>query len=108
MKFCEKCGNLMLPGKKRKGLVYICRNCGHVSRSKKITATISERMVTEKNKILVLTEDDTLKQYPKTKIICPECENNEAYWYMQQTRGGDEPQTRFYTCTKCGHKWREY
>jgi DNA-directed RNA polymerase subunit M/transcription elongation factor TFIIS len=22
-------------------------------------------------------------------------------------RGSDEPESRFYTCTKCGFKWRE-
>jgi len=108
MKFCEKCGNLMFPGKKGRGLVYICRNCGHISHSKKITTSISERIKNEKRKIPILTEEDALKQYPKTKIICPKCGNNEAYWYMQQTRAADEPPTRFYSCTKCGHKWREY
>jgi len=27
---------------------------------------------------------------------------------MIQTRAADEPPTRFYRCTKCGHTWREY
>jgi DNA-directed RNA polymerase subunit M len=108
MIFCDKCGNLMLPGKKENEVVNICRTCGNVSRSKKVTGTISEKLKIEEKKIVVLTEDDTLKQYPKTKEICPECGNNEAYWYMQQTRAADEPPTRFYTCTKCKHKWREY
>ena len=40
--------------------------------------------------------------------MCPKCGNTEAYWYMQQTRGGDEPQTKFLKCTKCGYSWREY
>jgi len=109
MKFCDKCGNLMIAEKKGKRLVYICRKCGYVSRGKKVVSTsISEDLKVEEEKIPVLTEQDAFEHYPKTKIICPECENNEAYWFMQQTRSGDEPPTRFYSCTKCGHKWREY
>ena len=59
-------------------------------------------------KIVVVEKDEELKQYPKAKILCPKCGHKEAYWYLQQTRGGDEPQTKFLCCTKCGYKWREY
>lgn len=46
---------------------------------------------------------------PKTKgVKCPECGNDEAHWYTEQTRAADEPATRFYICTECGHKWRDY
>jgi DNA-directed RNA polymerase subunit M len=31
-----------------------------------------------------------------------------AYFWTQQTRGADEPETRFFKCTKCSHTWREY
>jgi len=99
----------MIAERSRGKLRYACRKCGYVSRGKKVISTsISEKLETGKEKVPVLTEKDTFEQYPKTKIICPECENNEAYWFMQQTRSGDEPPTRFYCCTKCGHKWREY
>jgi DNA-directed RNA polymerase subunit M len=39
---------------------------------------------------------------------CPECGNDEAYWYLQQTRSADESETRFYICVECDHKWRDY
>jgi DNA-directed RNA polymerase subunit M len=26
---------------------------------------------------------------------------------MKQIRAADESETRFFTCTECGHKWRE-
>jgi DNA-directed RNA polymerase subunit M len=45
---------------------------------------------------------------PKTEEQCPKCGNGEAYWVLRQTRGADEPETRIFECTKCGHKWREY
>ena len=42
------------------------------------------------------------------KEKCPKCGNMEAYSWQRQTRGGDEPATRFYRCVKCSKTWREY
>jgi len=109
MIFCEKCGNVVIAEKKKGRLAYICKKCGNISHRGKVTTTsIFEKMKTPEEKVPVITEEDALEQFPKAKIICPKCENNEAYWFMQQTRSADEPPTRFYSCTKCGHKWREY
>ena len=48
-------------------------------------------------------------EFAVTKVLCPKCEKTvEAEWAMQQTRGADEPPTRFYRCKTCGHVWREY
>lgn len=44
---------------------------------------------------------------PTTNARCPECDNDRAYWYMQQIRAADESETRFFVCTECEHKWRE-
>jgi DNA-directed RNA polymerase subunit M len=106
MKFCEKCGNLMIVEKIKGKPRYTCRKCGFVS-SEKVTSRIVEKITSEEKKTII-SEDEGFKQYPKTKIICPHCGNNEAYWYMQQTRAADEPPTRFYWCTRCGYSWREY
>ena len=40
--------------------------------------------------------------------ICEKCGNKAAYYWTQQTRGADEPETRFFKCTKCEYTWREY
>lgn len=45
---------------------------------------------------------------PTTKVECPKCGNTHAYWRLEQTRAADEPPTRIYRCTNCGHTWREY
>jgi transcription factor S len=45
---------------------------------------------------------------PTAAEVCPKCENDLAYYVLRQTRGSDEPETRIFQCTKCGHKWREY
>jgi DNA-directed RNA polymerase subunit M len=41
-------------------------------------------------------------------IDCPKCSAKKVISWMEQTRASDEPPTRFYKCTKCGHTWREY
>src|SRR5438093_1332717 len=44
---------------------------------------------------------------PKTKAECPKCNNHEAFYWLVQTRGGDESSTQFFRCTNCGATWRE-
>ncbi|RZD31406.1 MAG: transcription factor S [uncultured DHVE6 group euryarchaeote] len=39
---------------------------------------------------------------------CEKCNHTEAYWWTEQTRSSDEPETQFFRCTKCKHTWREY
>lgn len=51
---------------------------------------------------------ETIETNPKIKITCDKCGNKSAYFWTQQTRGADEPETRFFKCTKCNHTWREY
>ncbi len=110
MIFCDKCNNLMISEKRDGRLKYVCRKCKYVSREKNVHVTnISEKFENKSEKVNVITEDTNLDQYPvDKKMICPECGNKGAYWYMQQTRAADEPPTMFLCCTKCKHKWREY
>ncbi|MBL7169506.1 MAG: transcription factor S [Candidatus Aenigmarchaeota archaeon] len=110
MNFCEKCGNLLIAEKRSGKSGLYCRKCNKFFKAKGVKSTIiSEKIEQEDETIKVFNEDDDYKQYPKAKdVICEKCGNNEAYWFLQQTRGGDEPQTKFYCCSKCKHKWREY
>lgn len=109
IKFCEKCGNLLVAKKgKKKGVVHlVCRKCGKEYKiGEKLT--ISEEMHDEKKGIVVMGKDETQAELPSTHIMCPKCEYNEAFWWMQQTRSADEPPTLFYKCKKCGYSWRSY
>lgn len=97
--FCPKCKALMYPKENE----MICRKCGHKQKKKGSNVVVDKQ---NKKEVTVIEnkEDNVL---PKTKIKCPKCDNNEAYWMIRQMRSSDEPESRFYTCTKCGHKWRE-
>jgi len=97
--FCPKCKSLMYP----KDNNIVCRKCGYKKDKKGKTIVVTK----QKEKELTLLEEDSGSVLPKTKIKCPKCANNEAFWILRQMRGSDEPESRFYTCTKCKHKWRE-
>jgi len=98
--FCPKCKSLMYP----KGDKLVCNKCGHTQKKKGSKVVVTEQ---RKKELTVIENKDDTNVLPKTKIKCPKCENTEAYWILRQMRGSDEPESRFYTCTKCGYKWRE-
>lgn len=113
MEFCGKCEGLMVPKVLNKKTFLVCRNCGTKKgvTDKKANFKLKGKIEKEPMEEIVIVESDkTYETLPKTKSQCPKCENFEAFWWIQQTRSGDEAPTRFLKCTntKCGHKWREY
>jgi len=41
-------------------------------------------------------------------IRCPECDCNEIFVELKQTRSSDEPETKICQCSVCGKRFREY
>lgn len=67
------------------------------------------KKIPSEEKIVVISEKEKEKQLlPTTKVICPNCGFNRAYYWEIQTRSGDEGTTQFFKCVKCGHIWRLY
>jgi len=98
--FCPKCKSLMYP----KDKVFICRKCGFEKKKIGSNVVLSEQ---KKKEVTIIENKSDANVLPKTRIKCTKCGHNEAYWMLRQMRGSDEPESRFYTCTKCGNKWRE-
>ena len=104
MKFCPKCKSIMMP-KKEEGKVRLVCSCGH-SESAAGAGSISDgKKEVSPDVDVVESEVETL---PVTDADCPDCGNDRAYYWLQQTRAGDEAETRFLKCTKCKKTWREY
>ncbi len=103
MEFCDECGSMM----KTEGDVWVCGSCGY---EKARDSAGEEAMVTtqgqEETEIVDMSEAEDQAR-PTTRAQCPNCDNDQAYYYMQQIRAADESETRFFVCTDCDHKWRE-
>ena len=95
--FCPKCGSILMPSKDGA----VCK-CGY---SDKKEVKLEEKAKNKKGQIEIASEDDKL---PILKAECPKCANNDAYYWLVQTRAGDEPETKFLKCTNCKHIWRDY
>jgi DNA-directed RNA polymerase subunit M len=108
MEFCDRCEELMIPRKSGKHNILICRKCGKRRSTKEKDFKLAVTTDKKPEKIIVVEKKAQFEALPKTTAVCPACENNQAYWWMQQTRAGDEPPTRFFKCVKCSHIWREY
>ncbi len=108
LQFCPKCGSLMVPRKVGGRTILKCMRCGYEMEPQRKIVVKKKIEHSEKEKMVVI-EGQNVETLPKTRdVICPRCGNREAYYWIIQTRAGDEPPTRFYRCTKCGYTWREY
>lgn len=102
MRFCKKCGSILMPKKQDGKVVFAC-HCGYFEEgSMKMTEAVKQ----EKKEIGVVDKD--FETLPVVKAKCPDCKNEEAYNWEIQTRAGDEAATQFFKCKKCKHTWREY
>jgi DNA-directed RNA polymerase subunit M len=103
VEFCPECGTLLLP---KDGMLR-CR-CGY---TKDIGEEVKEKYnleeKTEEAREIMIVEEE-LQQMPTCKADCRRCGNTTAYYWMLQTRGADEPSTKFFRCTKCKYTWRDY
>ncbi|MEM4397535.1 MAG: transcription factor S [Candidatus Woesearchaeota archaeon] len=106
MKFCPKCGSLLLPKKDEKGKNYLLCRCGYTENVEKNELKINE---TIKDKKDINTIEEEVEIHPiSNNVECPKCLNKSAYFWEIQTRASDEPATKFFKCTKCKHIWRDY
>ena len=101
MEFCTDCGAMLLT----KDGKLEC-SCGYVKNlSNDNEYAVSEKIEANET-VKMLGEDIDLG--PGVTEICPKCGHDKATYELKQTRSADEAPTRFFTCKKCKHKWREY
>jgi len=105
MQFCEECGSLM----RAEGDVMVCASCGHEQPKDE---TLADSFVSTEEQddsdVIETVEGADDEGKPTAKETCPECGNDRAWYTIKQTGSADEPPTRFFKCTECGHRWRGY
>ncbi|MEK6822638.1 MAG: transcription factor S [Nanoarchaeota archaeon] len=100
--FCPKCRSLMMPTVQNGKRVLKCTSCafmqvGEMSLKSEGTKTKEMHVIEKETDVRVLVD------HP-----CPKCKNDKSRHWTLQTRGADEPETRFYECETCKYTWREY
>ncbi|KRX08078.1 hypothetical protein PPERSA_10440 [Pseudocohnilembus persalinus] len=115
--FCTDCGNLIeIP---QFGDSIECNNCkGKFSLADyPIKPIVSE--IEFKEKKLWLEQAKQIKEFGKIqeeeqqnqkaliKQECPQCQNQEMYFWTVQLRSVDEGSTVFYNCPKCNHTFTQ-
>ena len=106
MQFCEDCGSMM---RKEDGAM-VCADCGATAdrdaeRAAAFTTTESQ---TDEG-LIESSEEASFEGKPTADdVTCDSCGHGEAWYTIKQTGSADEPPTRFFKCTDCGARWREY
>jgi len=104
MEFCSKCGSIIVEKRKNYG----CLRCGYSTKDKVKLKTSEKTDEKDKKKVVVVKKSGEEEILPITDANCKQCGNNKALFWTVQTRSGDEAETKFFRCTKCGYTWREY
>ncbi len=102
MQFCERCKSMLVPisGKLK------CRKCNFECKINENDSIVSKSSISDRE--VTIIEGDIDQGFPTIDVLCPECNNKKAYWWLRQLRSADESETRFFKCTKCSFTWREY
>ena len=110
MEFCPNCGGMILPQEvgeeDDKKIVLKCSTCGYDSTEVDKAEYSIEKKVESKETVIMRGDESGLRS--TVREFCPNCGHERASYELLQTRSADEAPTRFFTCEKCGHKWRGY
>jgi transcription factor S len=100
MEFCPKCGSIMMIKNKK----LVCPRCNY---TKKADGSLEiKEEIKSKSPVAFIDEKDG-EMLPITEFECPKCGTKTAYFWQRQMRAGDEPESKFYKCTKCKNVVRE-
>jgi DNA-directed RNA polymerase subunit M len=106
MQFCEDCGSMMHAD----GDEMVCSACENrvPKDAEKAEAFVSTEAQTDDD-VIETEEGANFEGKPTSSDVnCEHCGHGEAWYTIKQTGSADEPPTRFFKCTECGHRWREY
>ncbi|KAF6757279.1 DNA-directed RNA polymerase II [Ephemerocybe angulata] len=101
--FCSECNNLLYPkgDSSRQQLAYACRICPHEE--------VVENKCVYKNDLLTVTKEQpgvtndlgTDPTLAHSNISCPQCGNEDAVFYQDQSKRKETRMILFYVCVKC-------
>jgi len=99
MEFCPKCGSILVMKTKRVG----CPKCDYVAKGK-VDMEMKEDVSFEGGVTVACGKETSVN--PVTDWNCHACGSKKAEFWIRQMRSGDEPESKFYKCVKCGKTCR--
>ncbi|WP_331234450.1 transcription factor S [Natronorarus salvus] len=105
--FCPECGSMTTAEGDRR----VCTNddCGAESaRDAEGEAVYTSTEKQADSEVIETEEGAEFEGKPTAETVCEGCGHDRAYYTIKQTASADEPPTRFFKCTECGYRWREY
>ena len=103
MRFCPKCGGMLLSKEIAGNKVLAC-SCGFVDdKDTKFALTHKQKRSSE----IEVVHKDEPKPHDIADETCPKCNNKKAYFWSKNVEASDEPDIIIFRCTKCGYGWRE-
>ncbi len=107
MQFCDKCGSMLIAS----GDAMVCtdQDCDFrtVPDEERAAAFVSTETQSDAD-VIETEEGASFEGKPTAEVYCESCGNERAWYTIKQTASADEPPTRFYKCTECGARWRDY
>lgn len=89
--------------------VMVCSDCGHtVERDEDLAEQFVSTEEQSTDDVIETDEAASFEGKPTASVTCEQCGNEDAWYTIKQTGSADEPPTRFFKCTECGYRWREY
>jgi DNA-directed RNA polymerase subunit M len=92
----------------KEGEEMVCASCGASVQAAGDTGFVTTE-TQETGDVIESDPDANFEGKPRADdVTCEECGNGQAWYTIKQTGAADEPPTRFFKCTDCGARWREY
>lgn len=88
--------------------VMVCSSCGHTEEQDAERAAEFVSTEAQDTSDVIESEENADEGKPTAEVECDACGNDTAWYTIKQTGAADEPPTRFFKCTECGHRWRSY
>lgn len=82
-----------------------CPKCNYVAKGK-VDMEMKEEVENKEEKKVAVFSDKGETVNPVTEWDCPDCGGKKAEFWIRQMRSGDEPESKFYKCVKCGKTCR--
>ncbi len=76
-----------------------CPRCNYVAKGK-VDMEMKEKVCAAVPVAVVNEKDSNVN--PITDWVCKKCKSKRAYFWIRQMRAGDEAESKFYQCVKCG------